>query len=157
VFDRSRRDDEGFSLIELAVVILIIGILLAIAIPTFLGVRERSQNRKVQTELRNSFVTTRVDEIPTEIYTQNVASLTALEGSVLWEQGSTPVQSGRVYVVIQQALSNPDTGKEIYLSGRSESGTCFYLHHDSGNNRAVEFSSDGACGAADAQTYGKSW
>ena len=51
---KSRRDDEeGFTLIELMVVVLIIAILIAIAIPTFLGARERAQNRAAQSNLRN--------------------------------------------------------------------------------------------------------
>ena len=37
-----RNDEDGFTLIELMVVVLIIGILLAIAIPTFLGARNRA-------------------------------------------------------------------------------------------------------------------
>ncbi|HZT66342.1 MAG TPA: prepilin-type N-terminal cleavage/methylation domain-containing protein [Acidimicrobiales bacterium] len=49
-----RRDDEGFTLIELMVVILIIAILLAIAIPTFLGARSRAQDRAAQSSLRNA-------------------------------------------------------------------------------------------------------
>jgi type IV pilus assembly protein PilA len=49
-----RKDDEGFTLIELMVVVLIIAILIAIAIPTFLGARGRAQDRAAQSSLRNS-------------------------------------------------------------------------------------------------------
>ena len=52
---KSRRDeDEGFTLIELMVVVLIIAILIAIAIPTFLGARQRAQDRAAQSSLRNA-------------------------------------------------------------------------------------------------------
>ena len=46
--------DEGFTLIELMVVVLIIAILLAIAIPTFLGAQNKAKDRSAQSSLRNS-------------------------------------------------------------------------------------------------------
>ncbi|MST31187.1 prepilin-type N-terminal cleavage/methylation domain-containing protein [Acidimicrobiaceae bacterium USS-CC1] len=49
-----RKEDEGFTLIELMVVVLIIAILMAIAIPTFLSARGNAQAKAAESNLRNA-------------------------------------------------------------------------------------------------------
>ena len=49
-----RRSEAGFTLVELLVVVVIVGIIAAIAIPTFLDQRAGAQNAAAQSDLRNA-------------------------------------------------------------------------------------------------------
>ena len=89
---RLERDEEGFTLIELMVVVLIIAILLAIAIPTFLGARDRANDRAAQSSLRNALTAAKT------FYTDNQtfvgADATAVTGLVSIEPSLTYVATG---------------------------------------------------------------
>jgi type IV pilus assembly protein PilA len=46
--------DDGFTLIELLVVVIILGILVAIAIPTYLNYRKNAADKSAQSDLRHA-------------------------------------------------------------------------------------------------------
>src|SRR5579884_1078261 len=96
-----RSDEEGFTLIELMVVVLIIGILLAIAIPTFLGARDRANDRSAQSNLRNALSAEKVIYTDNENYADtsvatDLAALQNAEPSLQWVAPGTANFSTRM-------------------------------------------------------------
>ena len=134
---RDRQNgEEGFTLIELMVVVMIIAILLGIAIPAFLGAKSRAQDTASKSDLRNALgaaqtrfsdqqVFEAVGAIVTGLGTDE-PSLTFQDGSVLGAGNSTAPKEISVDTVASTAGGILD---EIYLASYSKSGTCYYMRH----------------------------
>src|SRR3954465_11256839 len=88
-FIARRQNEDGFTLIELMVVVLIIAVLLAIAIPTFLGAREKAQNRAAQSALRNALAAEKTFYTDGGAFSTDASALHAVEPNLPW--GTDPV------------------------------------------------------------------
>jgi len=146
LIEQSRDWEEGFTLIELMVVVLIIAILIAIAIPTFLGARQRAQDRAAQSDLRNGLTAEKTVYTDAQAYSNDTsaAGLKGVESSLNWG-GAIATKPA-----LNVSLGNSSVGTAdiICLSEKSKSGTTFSIADIAAGPSAGTYFGKTACPAA---------
>jgi type IV pilus assembly protein PilA len=136
-------------MIELIIVVLIIGVLIAIALPVMLGARTRAQDRAAQAYIKYAFNAERVYYSDAQTYSSLPANMTAIESSLNYVDSDTPAAAGAVYLHVHPGPN------ELYVSVKSLSGTCFYAREINGGG--IRFATNTGCGVADTQTFTTAW
>jgi type IV pilus assembly protein PilA len=151
---RMDREDEGFTLIELMVVVLIIAILLAIAIPTFLGARNSANQRAAQSNLRNALTAEQTYWTNNQVFDSTTTVMSSVESGITWVNAA-PTSGNNVDVAIGGPTGNPS--EIVLLEAYSKDGNCYYVEQSddattSFTGYGVEKQNSGACYALTAPT-----
>lgn len=123
-----RSDETGFSLVELAVVVLLIGILLAIAVPTFLSAQENAKTKAATANLRSALSAIKTVYADKQSYDFDRSVLVTAEPSLDWAAGDgasiSPTDG-------PQRIAWTNTNTTMTLTSKSKPGICFWVREDS--------------------------
>jgi type IV pilus assembly protein PilA len=136
---RRIKAQSGFTLVELMVVVVIIAILIGIAVPVFIGLQRRAQDRAAESSLRDAFTAARAFHADKNSYAGfDAAAGEDIEHTLLWADGGANA--------IHQVNIEAVTATEVTLTYASSSGQTFCMADSSTAGGAVR-------GIGDATDY----
>jgi len=121
--------ESGFTLIELMVVLLIIAILLAIAIPTFLGVTGSANDRATQSNLTNGLTeASAVFQSSNQSYSGIQTSLSASAPEFSWYAAGVSAPAGTNGMSVNPVdVAQAADFQGVELAALSKTGYCWWV------------------------------
>ncbi len=131
-----RQSEEGFTLIELMVVVLIMGILMAIAIPTFLATRGSANDAAAKSNATNAFTNEKAYYASNQVFVTADTAGDTLDDSLPWGAVSATADQGNVEAVASE-VSSSTTDNAVVVEALSKSGNCFYILDEENSSSAI--------------------
>jgi type IV pilus assembly protein PilA len=148
--------ESGFTLIELMVVLLIIAILLAIAIPTFLGVTGSANDRAAQSNLTNGLTeASAVYQSNNQSFSGIVAAVTAAAPEFTWQAAAPGAGTNQLSIAAYDAATAGDN-QVVVIAALSKTNVCWWVAQLDASPISVAGTGfiRGAFGAAGGQATG---
>jgi type IV pilus assembly protein PilA len=125
-----RGSEHGYTLIEITLVVLILGLLIAIAVPSFLGAKQRANDRAAQTGLRHALTNAKSIYPDTDSFLNATPTgLHQVETSLTFATG---VSTG------PKVISVDNTATRFVAAAKSQTGLC-YVIGDAANGAGTVF------------------
>ncbi len=147
-----RQSEEGFTLIELMVVVLIMGILMAIAIPTFLATQGSAHDASAKSNATNALTNEKAYFESNQVFLDAPSSTNGntLDSNLPWGTAANDVAAlaGNNATPFAE-ITTGTTSQTVLIEALSKSNDCFYIYdNESGSTPVLGYAeSTGGCNA----------